>query len=252
MSQAPRLVRNFRARELAKARPRASDTALSLQNPFLPLYHPVTKKWLPPVYSRRRQADLIKQARLHDQLHLLPPGPKLNMDEWRAKQKQAPESVRWSSPELHAAWRKSSSSKVLSEEELAENVKWVGEVKGGKKPGADIGARLYAGRKKMFKGHRWQRVALERKRKMLARLRDMPRRVWRFRTVCCSLCQPELRFSHRVTALQEEKAYTYQPCSPGEEIRKTAVLMVLTIVQSLYLIAILSPSHMRLLTFSAL
>ena len=42
-------------------------------NPFLPFKHPVTGKWQDPVYSLRRQADLVKLARQHNVDGLLPP-----------------------------------------------------------------------------------------------------------------------------------------------------------------------------------
>ncbi|KAJ4394701.1 54S ribosomal protein L25, mitochondrial [Gnomoniopsis smithogilvyi] len=45
---------------------------LATENPFKPQKHPVTGKWHDPVYSNRRQADLIKLARQHGVEDLLP------------------------------------------------------------------------------------------------------------------------------------------------------------------------------------
>ncbi|KKF93906.1 54S ribosomal protein L25 mitochondrial [Ceratocystis platani] len=45
-------------------------------NPFLYYKHPVTGKWNDPVYSLRRQAELVKMAREHGVEELLPEGPK--------------------------------------------------------------------------------------------------------------------------------------------------------------------------------
>ncbi|KAL8419843.1 hypothetical protein RB594_002848 [Gaeumannomyces avenae] len=45
-------------------------------NPFLPTKHPVTGQWHNPVYSLRRQAELVKLARESGVEELLPAGPK--------------------------------------------------------------------------------------------------------------------------------------------------------------------------------
>ncbi|OLN88478.1 54S ribosomal protein L25, mitochondrial [Colletotrichum chlorophyti] len=42
-------------------------------NPFAPQKHPVTGKWHDPVYSLRRQAEMVKLARQHGVEELLPP-----------------------------------------------------------------------------------------------------------------------------------------------------------------------------------
>lgn len=45
---------------------------LATKNPFKPQKHPATGKWHDPVYSNRRQADLVKIARQHGVEDLLP------------------------------------------------------------------------------------------------------------------------------------------------------------------------------------
>lgn len=45
---------------------------LASKNPFMPQKHSVTGKWHDPVYSNRRQADLVKLAREHGVEDLLP------------------------------------------------------------------------------------------------------------------------------------------------------------------------------------
>jgi len=60
-------------------------------------------------------------------------------------------------------------------------VEWVGEVKERKVPGAEIGNRLYAGKKRMFKGHKWERVAAKRAMRRRILMRDMPKRIERFK-----------------------------------------------------------------------
>ncbi|KKA31137.1 hypothetical protein TD95_000559 [Thielaviopsis punctulata] len=49
-------------------------------NPFLYYKHPVTGKWNDPVYSLRRQAELVKMAREHGVEELLPEGPKATVN----------------------------------------------------------------------------------------------------------------------------------------------------------------------------
>jgi large subunit ribosomal protein L25 len=45
-------------------------------NPFRSIKHPVTGRWHNPVYSLRRQAELVKLARTHGVEELLPPTDK--------------------------------------------------------------------------------------------------------------------------------------------------------------------------------
>ncbi|TPX16663.1 uncharacterized protein E0L32_003604 [Thyridium curvatum] len=56
--------------------PRVTGYQQDRPNPFLPMRHPVTGKWHDPVYSLRRQAELVKLAREHGVEELLPPTPK--------------------------------------------------------------------------------------------------------------------------------------------------------------------------------
>lgn len=62
-------------------------------------------------------------------------------------------------------------------------VEWVGKFKDRAVPGATVGLRLYSGKKRMFKGHKWQRQLEARKNKIKARVRDMPKRIQQFKTV---------------------------------------------------------------------
>ncbi|RKU40584.1 54S ribosomal protein L25, mitochondrial [Coniochaeta pulveracea] len=54
-------------------------------NPFMPTKHPVTGTWHNPVYSLRRQADLVKMAREHGVEELLPPTPKGTLERLRKR-----------------------------------------------------------------------------------------------------------------------------------------------------------------------
>ncbi|KIM42145.1 hypothetical protein M413DRAFT_42864, partial [Hebeloma cylindrosporum] len=50
-----------------------------------------------------------------------------------------------------------------------------------KVPGAELGIRLYAGKKRMFKGHLWERQQAKRIRKRSILMRDMAARVARYK-----------------------------------------------------------------------
>jgi hypothetical protein len=62
-------------------------------------------------------------------------------------------------------------------------VEWVGTVRERNVAGADVGNRLYAGKKRMFKGHKWERVRKRRVARTRMLLRDMDKRVQRFKQV---------------------------------------------------------------------
>ncbi|KAF8962611.1 hypothetical protein BDZ97DRAFT_1824560 [Flammula alnicola] len=245
-----------------------------LPNPFVAKKNPKTGKWRPPVYSLRRQAELVKKANATGTLHLLPPGPKtlafdLRMQRVKASlpptiaatleesmqkkieslesqmaqvklsvevetealeaeltamraevQKLAEEieefeissgSIPKGSPEYKThKWRRRSkwrlehqipekeaelaalTAKVAKLPTLAEReqaakqwmmpVEWVGKV-AEKKTGAELGTRLYAGKKRMFKGHLWERQRGKRVARQSILMRDMAARVARYKEV---------------------------------------------------------------------
>ncbi|GAB7337661.1 hypothetical protein MBLNU457_g2955t2 [Dothideomycetes sp. NU457] len=57
--------------------PLTRTTILDPPNPFLPFKHPLSNHWHPPVFSMRRQAEIIKLAKEHNVVSLLPYSPKL-------------------------------------------------------------------------------------------------------------------------------------------------------------------------------
>ena len=59
---------------------------------------------------------------------------------------------------------------------------WEGEPK-PKVVGADIGNRLYAGKKRMFKGHKWERTLVKRQKRRTMLLSGMKKRVVRYKGV---------------------------------------------------------------------
>lgn len=61
------------------------------------------------------------------------------------------------------------------------SVEWVGSLRERSVAGADVGNRLYAGKKRMFKGHKWERTRERRITRTKILLRDMDKRVERFK-----------------------------------------------------------------------
>ena len=146
-----------------------NSTALQLPNPFVPRRNPNTGRWAPPKISLRRQADLVKRAKEAGTLHLLPPGPKCPRpfeSEAHPKSEVKETNVEGGRDVLDGLWM--------------DSVEWEG--KADFKQSA-TGARLYSGKKRMFKGHRWERMKEGRdiKRKIL--MRDMARRVKNYKAV---------------------------------------------------------------------
>jgi large subunit ribosomal protein L25 len=167
--QALQAVKKFRLHQLSPANrglTRTQDSTL-IANPFLPHKNPKTGRWAPPKFSLRRQAELVKKAKVTGTLSLLPPGPKL------------PPSKIISAPKLHAE------IEAGAKENWTEVVLWTGEVKEKTAKGLEAGHlnRVYLGRKRMFKGHKWERKMAKKvgRRKML--LRDMKHRVMFYKSV---------------------------------------------------------------------
>ena len=213
MSQSLRAVKRFRLRELAppqrvipstatvatklSERPALSQLSRSgaVPNPFLSHRNPQSGRWAPPKYSLRRQADLIKHARASGTLHLLPPGLKMSVAQLAAATTstashlaadRASEEVRVSG----LTNRRPTQNSSREEDVVAWTgpVEWVGNLRERTVAGADVGNRLYAGKKRMFKGHKWERTRERRVARTKIMLRDMDKRVERFKQVrVCAL-----------------------------------------------------------------
>jgi len=183
--------------------------SIVLNNPFVPHKNPKSGRWAPAKYSLRRQADLVKHARKSGTLHLLPPGPK--MSETQLAAAEAAEAVAAVPAEQEREESVASGlvsvrrEQGLGQEEEEEHgrgrgrgpvsedavavddvwatgsVEWVGTVRSRSVAGADVGNRLYAGKKRMFKGHKWERVRERRVARTKMLLRDMDKRVQRFK-----------------------------------------------------------------------
>jgi len=154
-------VQRFRWNQLRRGpKQRPAAAATSLANPFLPHFNPNSRRWAAPQLSLRQQAQLVKRARAAGLLHLLPPGPKVGIDEIQASLQRANTlsaaqgpSIEWQSNHLPPP-ASSNTSPVPS---------------------------LFLAKKRLFKGHKWQRAQAKRKAQLAVRSRDMDRRIHRWR-----------------------------------------------------------------------
>ena len=62
-------------------------------------------------------------------------------------------------------------------------VEWEGKADFKEVPGAELGTRLYASKKWMFKGHKWERLKEQKDIKQKILLRDMDKRIRRWKSV---------------------------------------------------------------------
>ncbi|KAI4293713.1 hypothetical protein K525DRAFT_363990 [Schizophyllum commune Loenen D] len=202
----PEIARRMNPQLLPNARALKPDVRQAqLQNPFLPNKHPVSGKWKGPKYSLRRQADLVKKAKAAGLLHLLPSGPKnpLPLQPKAAPTSQAktpaaaeakpdapveaapaptpaaaeaaPEEEAEPTPALPAKEYRRRQRLALKDlsEEWTGDVHWVGEHRARDAPVA----RLYSGKRRMFKGKKHERIAHIVRGKRAVRMRDMAKRV---------------------------------------------------------------------------
>jgi large subunit ribosomal protein L25 len=92
-------------------------------------------------------------------------------------------------PILEAAKKEFAQLRQEAESEAAQEpesvwklpVTWCGKVAERKVPGTELGTRLYAGKKRMFKGHLWERQQAKRIRRHSILMRDMAARVARYK-----------------------------------------------------------------------
>jgi large subunit ribosomal protein L25 len=180
-----------------------------LPNPFIPRKSPKNQSWRPPVYSLRRQADLVKKAKATGLLHLLPHGPKNPLPRTDAI-KAVERTQNAADPEPLEALKCQLKDSKEDKSVWMDPVAWEGRVRSRKAPGADLGITLYAGKKKMFKGHKWERVrdAKGRRRGML--LRSMRRRIYNYKNVGRMFLSRSSDTEFPVLVLQAEKARSPQ------------------------------------------
>lgn len=191
-------------------------------NPFLPHKNPETMKWAPSQYSLRQQADLIKQARQSNLVHLLPPGPKLTLAEIQRAREQA------TTVELPDTYVRKFAHVVgpVEGKVLAQSIEWKGEAKEKVVPGADVGNRLYATKKRMFKGHKWERAMEKRENKRKILLESMPERIQRFRTVRGMIAKLLCYTYINSVDIQEETSKSSQ-CTAYIQVPQASILITL-------------------------
>jgi large subunit ribosomal protein L25 len=191
-------IKRFRARELLGLvnhlkhfgplpEPTNSNTTtnqptIQLPNPFLPKFNPKSGKWHKPNYSLRRQAELVKKAHATGSMDLLPPGPKKAAFESRMQRVAAATATATATATAKPA--PPSPSAPTRRNGKWDVIEWVGKVPEKKVVGAELGIRLYAGKKRMFRGHLWERVRAKRIRRRTILMRDMAARVENYKTVC--------------------------------------------------------------------
>lgn len=241
------------------ASPASQLQPLTARNPFLP-QRTVNGRWGDPKLSLRRQADLVKKAKAGGLLHLLPPGPKnpnptpyphtfansvlksvsssVQRDALRTPHNAEVSSTREAAPKpeaqtaelvsvaepSHTVALYSSQDKTPLPERLLwqHPIIWTGNFKPKVVPGAELGTRLYANKKRMFKGHKWERVKSEVERKRTILMRDMKKRLAGYKSVRLSfiiLCRT-INANNFCVVLQEEKAepaQTFEVCK-GRQI----------------------------------
>jgi len=190
-----RTVKAFRLKELSaftsklKDGASASETPIQLLNPFLPHKNPLTGRWAPPKYSLRHQADLVKSAKASNLIHLLPFRPKsatpLNAGSQLVTQPKPVPTEWW---QADVVWKdskppvenKEEKKDSLEEDELPKKV--TPRIKVKQMEGL-AALRMYAGRKRMFKGHKWERVQTRRQKRTQILMRDMNKRITRYKEV---------------------------------------------------------------------
>ncbi|KAJ7063465.1 hypothetical protein C8F01DRAFT_1219532 [Mycena amicta] len=160
--------------------PKAPGGSVVLPNPFLPWRNPKTGRWAPPKYSLRQQADLVKQAKATGTLHLLPPSIKLVHPELLAPAATLVELQEIKGKERE---KENESTPIKRQVKVRKGVtvEWDRRPKERIVPGADIGTRLYAKKQRMFKGSRLERGKEQRQWRTWVLLRDMRKRIRRYR-----------------------------------------------------------------------
>ena len=158
-----------------------SQSTMQLPNPFLPKRNPKSGKWHKPTYSLRRQAELVKKAHASGCMHLLPAGIKKATFETRLKRVAEMSAATAKQPTPLPPTPSDHTSQEDDDWKLP--VEWVGKVPEKVTVGTELGIRLYAGKKRMFKGHLWERTKAKRIRRRSILMRDMAARVKNYKTV---------------------------------------------------------------------
>lgn len=195
---AARVIKNFRLKQLLRVEshirqlgPLSDHTIPALEpgsktavlpNPFIPRKTLTSKKWKPPVYSLRQQVELVKKAKAAGLLHLLPPGPKNPIPSTDVK--EAIKGIQETPNSMSLGALKHQLKDNKKDKSLWMNpVAWEGRISTRKVRGRELGITLYAGKKRMFKGHKWERARRLKMKKRQMVLKSMERRIHNFKSV---------------------------------------------------------------------
>ena len=190
-----------------------SESTIQLPNPFLPKLNPKSGKWHKPTYSLRRQAELVKKAHASGCMHLLPPGIKKATFESRWKRVAELSAAPGKSPLPPPPPPTPSDCTSQKDDDWKLPVEWVGKVPEKVTVGTELGTRLYAGKKRMFKGHLWERAKAKRIRRRSILMRDMAARVKNYKNVRVFLGSFHL-ISFHLPSLQYYKIRKPNPLKP--------------------------------------
>jgi len=121
---------------------------------------------------------LVKSAKASALIHLLPLGPKSPIDV------DQPKHVPTEWWQTAVVWENSKPTVEGKEEEkvhLEEEVQKVATRIQVKQMEGLAALKMYAGRKRMFKGHKWERVQARRQKRTHILMRDMNKRITRYK-----------------------------------------------------------------------
>lgn len=144
-----------------------STNPIIIPNPFIPHFDRATNRWVRPQYSLRQQAQLVKAAKATGQLHLLPSGPKADI-------------VTLQRPRL-------APMVPIVESAGKRPLQFIGEWMNTAVKGSTEGNKLYASKRRLFKGRKVERQMYQKVRQRTLLMSSMENRIQRWKTVSFSL-----------------------------------------------------------------
>ena len=115
-----------------------------------------------------------------------------------------------------------------AQERLWSNPFWVGDVKKKVINGEELGVKLYAGKKRMFKGHNWEKERVKRRRRQNLLMRDMKARIARYKSVSCIRRYCSIGLAYISAVLQEEETESSQTDAVVETSQATFLVITIT------------------------
>jgi hypothetical protein len=112
-----------------------------------------------------------------------------------------------------------------------DSIDWEGKAEFKQKAGSDLGTRLYSGKKRMFKGHKWERMKEGRDIKRRILMRDMARRVRNYKAVRWTFVSRSSLFTLLFAVLPETKTKSSQTFKLCKSSKITILDLALSVVQ---------------------